>query len=358
MGQNQNTINHWRIVFTYTIMAFHLFNSYGKATGWYIGVEFFFIVSGFLLAKKEHTTADDKASPSLNYRGGVLYVIHRIKQLYPHYLFSFIISFIVFGIINKYSLIQYIKGLYGSLPEIFMMSMCGLNLKTMINVPTWYLSVLIIAGYFLYTLLRANKQVFLYLLAPMGILVIYTYFYRYAGCIHYSSLGENIVKGLYGNLPLFRGVADMSVGILLYHLWLKKDFVQLFRQRCGKFVYLLESACYAFIIISSYFYSHASYDFLYILVLSAAIFISFSQKMERKDSRIVNFLAKLCYPMFLNHNMFRELLPRFVPELSIGLLFLYFIVVTLYSMITMTAVHKLLSAMRNWNTVQWLTNTK
>lgn len=52
----ENSIYIWRIVFTVLIMVMHFNNVYSKiyenphiTGGWYIAVEFFFIVSGYLL---------------------------------------------------------------------------------------------------------------------------------------------------------------------------------------------------------------------------------------------------------------------------------------------------------------------
>ena len=53
--EKTNSIKLWRIVFTYMILIYHFDNAFPfsvemeLAAGWYIAVEFFFIVSGYLL---------------------------------------------------------------------------------------------------------------------------------------------------------------------------------------------------------------------------------------------------------------------------------------------------------------------
>ena len=42
----------WRIVFTYVIAYYHLNNAYGNYKSGYIAVEFFFMLSGYLLVNK------------------------------------------------------------------------------------------------------------------------------------------------------------------------------------------------------------------------------------------------------------------------------------------------------------------
>lgn len=308
----------------------------------------FYRIRIFTGQKREHRSSSTDR-PLLLIQRGVFYTIHRIKQLYPHYIFSFITAFIWFGIIRQYTILEYVKCFYASLSEVVLLSMSGLNLKSMINVPAWYLSDLVIAGYFLYTLLRNYKAAFLYLLAPLAVLIIYTYFYRYVGCIQYSALGEGVVKGIYGNFPLLRGIADMSVGILLYYLQADKGGIRIWDKLSGKAVFILEFLCYGFVIATSYFYSRTSLDFLYIVILSIAVSISYFHKinMGAKYYRFLEYGARLCYPMFLNHNMFRKLLPQFVLELSGGLVLLYLITVTLYSMATMAVVDKTVDRIKN-----------
>lgn len=46
MKQRVDSLGFWRIICTYMIVALH----YGYSTGWKLAVEFFFIVSGVLMA--------------------------------------------------------------------------------------------------------------------------------------------------------------------------------------------------------------------------------------------------------------------------------------------------------------------
>ena len=47
--EKNNMLYFWRVMFTYMIAFHHLLNIYGLGVGWYIGVDFFAILSGFLL---------------------------------------------------------------------------------------------------------------------------------------------------------------------------------------------------------------------------------------------------------------------------------------------------------------------
>lgn len=81
MKSYKSSLDFWRIVFTYLIVALH----YGYSVGWKLGVEFFFILSGMLLA----------AECNIKKTGFKQYVWKRIRRLYPHYIFSFFVFVLI-----------------------------------------------------------------------------------------------------------------------------------------------------------------------------------------------------------------------------------------------------------------------
>ncbi len=171
-------IPYFRIVFTYIIMSSHLFNSYGIKSGWYIGVEFFFLVSGYFLA-----TEIEKGKFESPYS----YTKYRITKFLPHYVFSFTIALIFRFFISGVATIK--SSIVGYFFELLFLDMAGLNLEDMLNIPTWYLSVLIIAGFFLFALLLKDKIFYLNLFAPACILMIFSYLWRNQGMLQVPALG-------------------------------------------------------------------------------------------------------------------------------------------------------------------------
>lgn len=207
-ASKNNSIVIWRILFSYLIVTYHFLNAYGKSTSFYIATDFFFIVSGFLLAKEENEKKYDNAFHMLK---------HKIKKFYPHYLFSFLIGWIVFAVLREGPKVS----VSGLLLEIGMLQMVGVNLMEMINVPTWYLSVLLISSYIIYFMLVNYQKVFIELIAPAVIVIIGTWFYRNYGYLSHSSLGKDITREIYWNQPLFLGFSLMSIGILAFKAYKK-----------------------------------------------------------------------------------------------------------------------------------------
>lgn len=203
MNKN-NSIAVWRIVFAYLIMTYHFFNAYGLPSSLYLATDFFFIVSGWLLAQD---ASENK------YGNAWELLINKIKKYYPHYIFSLVVGYIVL----KTSYMKFDMNYLMILPEVTMTQMIGLNIKQMVNVPTWYLSVLIISSYFIYYLLQNHKKFFVQLGIPLVLLIVGSWFYRNYGYLCHSSLGD-VTSDIYWNQPLLLGVMVMSIGVLAYEL--------------------------------------------------------------------------------------------------------------------------------------------
>ena len=86
-----NTIGIWKIFYTFVLATFHFFNAYGKVTGLYIVTAFFFIVSGYFLAQEVEKG---------KYINGYQFLLIRVRKYYPHYLLSFLISYVVFAVLK------------------------------------------------------------------------------------------------------------------------------------------------------------------------------------------------------------------------------------------------------------------
>ena len=205
-----NSIWIWRIVFTYLIMMFHLFNSYGIPSKLYLATDFFFLVSGFFLAKQ---AMENK------YNSAYHMIAYKVKKYYPHYLFSLLVSFVIFSVLG-YG--PQVNGLEFFLEATFL-SMVGLNITNMVNVPTWYISVMLLAGYVIYFLLKSYRKMFVEFIAPISVVVVFAWFYRNIGFLSHSTLGENITTGIFMNRPLLLGYMVMTIGVMLYEYTMRKS---------------------------------------------------------------------------------------------------------------------------------------
>lgn len=318
MIYKDNSIWIWRIVFTYLIMIFHFFNSYGIPSKLYLATDFFFLVSGFFLAKE---------ASEYKYTNALHMIAYKVRKYYPHYIFSLIVSLLVFSILGQG---PQVNGFELFLESTFL-SMIGVNIKHMVNVPTWYISVMLLAGYIIYFLLINHRKLFVHFVVPISIIMIISWFYRNIGFLSHSTLGENITTDLYMNRPLILGYMIMSIGVILYEYTSRTNILG------GRKV---EIAIFLLAIVLSCIKRIVWIDCVVIILLAYGIAIGVSGKeCSLAKYKMSKYLGKIAFPMYLNHNLFRELMPYYFMEFHVYLLILYLMVVTIYSVVTLEIVN-------------------
>lgn len=264
MQKKQNSIILWRIIFTYLIAFYHFDNSYvltsylGIRNAWYIAVEFFFIVSGYLL----YNNLDGLA---VTCKKGISYFAKRYRKIYPFYLGSFLLCFVLYVYVTGERVIDI---LVTHVFELFCMQGIGLNVGWVyLNDTAWYISVMLIAGFIIYHCLVKWKDTFIHFAAPIIVMISYSYIYRYR-----CSLDAVLeTEGLFLNQALMRGLAGMCLGIFAVELsrWLQKKQLDTLPVR-------LAGVCgFLFVIVCAVKYGRSEMDFLFAAVLTVSVAIAF-----------------------------------------------------------------------------------
>lgn len=120
-----------KILCTLLIIVHHTEYFYGVLNRGYIAVEFFFVVSGYLMIRKHELQSDLTT---------LQYTKARIRRLFPEYLFALAAVVIVRALILCDS--PY-KHWYSPMVEMVMLQNVGIPLPhESANYPCWYLSVL------------------------------------------------------------------------------------------------------------------------------------------------------------------------------------------------------------------------
>lgn len=294
-NQGNNMIYIWRIIFTYLIALFHFNEKYricydfGYQNGWYIGVEFFFIVSGFLLYRNAVPQKE-------KYPSTVSYMASRYSQIYPSYILSFLVTFL-FG--AKGSFGERMSLLQESFWEMIGLQSVGLNRGwNDVNIAAWYISALLICSYILFFLLRNYEKVTINLLLPLSIMILYSYFYRYKGNLDIVIEME----GFYLNGALMRGFADMALGVVAARL------NQYLESHAKNLLIWKGSAIVGFlgIIIYSFFNGHTKSDFIMSLMLTVCVAIAFLPNSKMQIPNFVKKWSKASLGIYLIHMVFQS----------------------------------------------------
>ncbi len=329
----------WRIVFTYVITYYHLNNAYGKTTSWYIGVEFFFIVSGFLLANKLLTL---KENGKLEEFTAWRYTWTKYRKFFPHCLFSFLVAFAIKGVYRGFGFRDWGREFLFHIPEIFLVQMSGLNYGPdyPMNSPTWYLSVMLIVGYFIWLFMRNGAERYIEVVCPLSIFLIYPYLYR-----TYGFIGEHWeVNNFILNSAILRGIADMNLGVLACVFVRKFKLVGKIRME------LISDTCLLFGgILMPYLYYKSYYDYLFTILIFIGVAAGFSGKeikVKRFGGSLIDKWAMITPAIYLNHKVFRSLFVMQWPECNIWVYIVWFVFITVYSIFTYWLVGKIVEIVK------------
>ncbi len=311
-----NMISFWRVIYTYVIILLHLFNQYGHVTGLAVGVEFFFIVSGWLLAvdldKKNRTPYE--------------YTWHRILRLYPEYFFAFIVSAVFYVHFHNYTIVDSMKWFADKgYRELLMIHFWPwADSGAIANIVTWYISVLIIAGLLLYSMGKRCPNALKEIIIPITLVLFLSYTYLNVGDI----TSDRLDFGGLLHMKFFRGFSEMGLGMLLYELS-KKNILEC---RWKKMIELLGFVSLALVIVFGYIVGGV-YTYMYLWLVAIGVFISFDVELNHFN-RVIVFFDKISYTLFLNHIIFRSyIIPHFFSELTGQCIVIYLLLVTLFSII-------------------------
>lgn len=166
-----------------------------------LAVDGFFILSGFLLALSYNKSQENTPDAATLF---IRSTWHRIKRLYPEYLFALLLANLL-----------YIK--HFSASDFFLNS---LFIGQINKVPSaingaWYVSVLFWVGCIYSALLFYKKKTAVYVFIPL--LVFFSFSYMYAT---YSSLSLNanpLIDNIF-SAGFLKGFVGMGIGILLFFL--------------------------------------------------------------------------------------------------------------------------------------------
>lgn len=212
MKKYSSGINGLRGICALIIVLFHfeLYYSFGKIkifSAGYIAVEFFFILSGFLIYKSFNEKNKDNIANAVS---------GKIKKMYPAYLIALIMLISVYVIkwygFNYLNWIKQEPNNFNFISELFMVQTTGVTNFNYINGPAWYVSSLVINTIFIMGILKIFKKFSKHIFLVLS-LSIYTYFY-----INDFSMSPNYLIFGFVSSALLRGLAGMSLGCFIYYI--------------------------------------------------------------------------------------------------------------------------------------------
>lgn len=247
----KHSIEALRFIFMLVIAVWH-FGRINPFTHGYIAVDFYFILSGYLLYNSYNRHKYD----------ALQYTLAKLKRFYPEYFIIFVVAFFMkLNILLRDS--DTASVLMNSMSEGLLLHGVGI-FDGSINPASWYVSVLLVGGGILYSTLYCNKKASLSFIFPILVLFSYTYLLGFNGSL------EQFANDGFVSQCLLRGMAGMALGTILAAF---KDRYTMVLEKKSRW---LDVACLlAVIIVCVVLFSAMHYDRFALLAFSILVISCF-----------------------------------------------------------------------------------
>lgn len=259
------------------------------------GVEFFFIVSGYLMMAgidKLHSSDSMKLGQET-----LLYIKRKVSQIYPEIVISWIFSIVIYVIAGNLNIRETLNLLICSLGDLLLVKSTGLNLGS-VNGVVWYISSMLLVMIVMYPLIRKYRDVMLHIVLPVTALLSFGWLCNEAGTLRKP---DQWLGWFCRGTP--RAYAEIAIGVLCYPL--SQKLAQISLTTFGKFLCsCVESGIYLCVILFTHFGTSSAKDYFYVLIMAVAIVITFSHQSlgaSLFDHAFFYRLGKLSLPIYLSH---------------------------------------------------------
>lgn len=296
------SIELWRFLFCFSVWMMHwnieLHKEYFHAG--YLGVEFFFILSGYGVASYFNRDMKGQKLQNKIYAIG-RYIGKRIIRLYPLYLLSLVLILVAKTMTQKMSFSEVVYTIKHGYAEFILMQ-CGPLGEEVLLSPGWYVACVFWGGIILLGVLTIFDQIGGMIICPFLGVGIYYYFAKMIAKI-------DVIFSYYA---LLRGIAGMCIGVFMFYIitWLRKSKTveKLQSKRALNWlIYMLATLILAFIWVYTNYGHRSLMDFVVIFGFFVAQIGLFCAKLpvrEEKVQRVNRFfmlLGKTTYPIYLLH---------------------------------------------------------
>lgn len=325
MNKRNGLIDFYKLIFAFIVAGYHasMFyytDTYVLCSSGYIGVEFFFIISGYLLASKASNGSYENIF-DLN----IQRIKKRIVNIFPFVALSVGCALLIFSYTYHWSIKDFIINAIDSNVDIFGLQMTGITGFIATGV-TWYISALYIIEFIIYPLLCVRYKMMTEYIAPILLVLIAGYLCNTTGNINDPGVWLGFVyKGL------LRGIMDFCAGIITYEITNSINVKQMSNNK-RKLFSLIEIIGFSFTIIYAVLNRTPQYrDFYFIPVLMISIALAFSRAdifSTFFDKPLFAFCGKYSLSIYLNHFYLAQTLPIIFSEKNKNvILFIYIITV-------------------------------
>ena len=284
----------------------------------YIGVEFFFMVTGYFLAEKIcRLNAREASRPSVEntMKEATRDVTKRYRSIFPYFFVATILGFIVRAYAQKWDNAAILLGVQLIPADFLYLQNLGLSTTSATGV-LWYLSAMTFAVWTLYPLLRRHYNVIVQA-APMGSLLILGVILQNCGSL------DAPCTFLFGwvNTGILRAFAGILGGVTINNIASKLRKINA-GEKASAAMTIVELAGYVWVLyhIWAMNETRVALDGIVVLALGVALTITVSGKSlfyGKFNNGFVRFLGKATMRIFLSHFYCVQYLPNILARYNI-----------------------------------------
>lgn len=201
----------WKLIFMALIVAMHssqlpVQKESSYIPGASIGVEFFFLLSGFFVAR-----AADRASGDLT-EATWKFFIHKVSSFYPYYIAVTALMVVAKTILAGEGIRHLIKNACIAVLDLLLLTSTGIG-NMPFNWTFWYFSAMMLSGVILFFLAAKYGKQFTGVVAPLLGVFILGYL-----CKKYGNVRNPEAWSVLFNKGFMRSFAEMSLGMFVYEI--------------------------------------------------------------------------------------------------------------------------------------------
>jgi peptidoglycan/LPS O-acetylase OafA/YrhL len=268
----------------------------------YYGVEFFFVVSGFLMGRSIHKRRKNLrlglVKPVELGRTTIRYMLKKYISIFSYHVFPFIALMVLKVVVQDIydggakDVMQYI---FNAIPEFFFLQKFGFT-NTNVDVIEWYISAMFIAMLLLYPVISKFYYLYTRAIGPLVSLWI-------LGVLQYNfgTFADQDRWIGFGYVCVFRAIAELSLGASAFEF--ARTLSHRYFQRRDRIIFtVIEIAGFAltiFYFLSSY---TSKYETHVLMFMTLSIVLAFSGQTigrEAFSNGFVMWLGKISMPMYL-----------------------------------------------------------
>ncbi|MCR5206919.1 MAG: hypothetical protein K6C14_00390 [Eubacterium sp.] len=296
--QRNGNIELLRFAFSAGIVLFHCSDSFFLFKGGFLGVEFFFMLTGLFLEKTmgiENTDGQIRLTEAV--KRSFKYVIKKILLFYPYFLIS---TFI--GLCVKIALFGHAETmLRDCIGDLFFLQPFGIRTLSATGV-VWYLSVSYFALFFICTMLYFNKKACKKIVFPVIVVSLtFILFYKLRGLNH--PINFFMFSGIVFSSGIMRGFISICLGVLINDA---SKILQRYKGGISSAAFtVLEAVSYLAVFVYMKLFRSSVYDIFPFILIAVGLTVTVSEISlfsGKLNNGITSFLGKFSSVLFMNHH--------------------------------------------------------